>query len=77
VDQPFGVAPEDAVDRDLLLTNVSLYWFTGTGASAAHFYYPDARIEHWCEYEAGGHSAALEEPELFVNDVGTFLRRFR
>ncbi|MBX3080320.1 MAG: epoxide hydrolase [Anaerolineae bacterium] len=31
--------PEDAVDRDQLLTNVSLYWFTGTGATAANFIY--------------------------------------
>jgi pimeloyl-ACP methyl ester carboxylesterase len=31
--------PEDAVDLDQLLTNISLYWFTGSGASAAHFIY--------------------------------------
>ncbi|WP_277208937.1 epoxide hydrolase family protein [Isoptericola croceus] len=31
--------PDDAVDRDQLLTNVSLYWFTRSGASSAQFYY--------------------------------------
>ncbi|MGI5163793.1 epoxide hydrolase family protein [Spirillospora sp. CA-253888] len=31
--------PEDAVDRDQLLTNVSLYWFTGTAGSSAQLYY--------------------------------------
>jgi epoxide hydrolase len=31
--------PEDAVDRDRLLTNVSLYWFTGTAGSSAQWYY--------------------------------------
>ena len=31
-------APEDAVDRDRLLTNVSVYWLTGTAASAAALY---------------------------------------
>ena len=31
--------PEDAIGRDALLTNVSLYWFTRSGASAAHFLY--------------------------------------
>ena len=31
--------PEDAVDRDHLLTNVSLYWFTNTGGPSANFYY--------------------------------------
>ena len=36
---PARELPEDAVDRDQLLTNVTLYWLTGTGASAAHLYY--------------------------------------
>lgn len=30
--------PEDAVDRDTLLTNVSIYWFTQTGGSSARMY---------------------------------------
>ncbi|WP_026877585.1 epoxide hydrolase family protein [Jiangella gansuensis] len=36
---PAAELPEDAVDRDRLLTNVSIYWFTGSGASAAHVVY--------------------------------------
>jgi epoxide hydrolase len=31
--------PEDAVDRDHLLTNVSIYWFTATAGSSANLYY--------------------------------------
>ncbi len=31
--------PEDAVDRDTILTIASIYWFTGTGGSSAQFYY--------------------------------------
>jgi epoxide hydrolase len=31
--------PEDAVDRDRMLTIASIYWFTGTGGSSAQFYY--------------------------------------
>jgi pimeloyl-ACP methyl ester carboxylesterase len=31
--------PEGAVDIDQLLTDVTLYWLTGTGASSAHLYY--------------------------------------
>jgi pimeloyl-ACP methyl ester carboxylesterase len=31
--------PEDAVDRDHLLTNVMLYWLTGTANSSARMYY--------------------------------------
>ncbi|WP_067475721.1 epoxide hydrolase family protein [Nocardia amamiensis] len=35
--------PEDAaVDRDLLLTNISIYWFTRSGASAAQFLWETA-----------------------------------
>jgi pimeloyl-ACP methyl ester carboxylesterase len=31
--------PENAFDRDVLLTNVSLYWFTATAGSSAQLYY--------------------------------------
>ncbi|MEV7133918.1 epoxide hydrolase family protein [Arthrobacter sp. NPDC093128] len=31
--------PEDAVDRDLMLTNVSVYWLTGTATSSARLYW--------------------------------------
>ena len=33
---PAAELPEDAVDRDQLLTNVSIFWFTKAGASSAH-----------------------------------------
>jgi epoxide hydrolase len=36
---PSKELPEHAVSCDALLTNVSLYWFTRSGASAAHFLY--------------------------------------
>jgi pimeloyl-ACP methyl ester carboxylesterase len=39
---PAAELPEDAVDRDLLLTNVSLYWFTGTAGSSANLYWESA-----------------------------------
>ncbi|MGA4844414.1 epoxide hydrolase family protein [Streptomyces sp. G45] len=32
-------APEDAVARDVLLTNVMFYWLTATAASSAHMFY--------------------------------------
>jgi pimeloyl-ACP methyl ester carboxylesterase len=35
----------EAVSRDFVLTNVSIYWFTGTAASAARFYYEDAHAQ--------------------------------
>src|SRR5262249_19812098 len=36
---PAARLPEDAVDRDRILTNVSLYWFTAAAGSAANLYY--------------------------------------
>ena len=101
--------PEDAVDLDQLLTNVSVYWFTGTGASAANFLYetghstewgapgrapqgwalfaaqpfvrammdPQHEIEHWSEFDRGGHFAAMETPDLLVGDVCRFFRTLR
>jgi len=106
---PEAELPEDAVDRDQLLTNVSLYWFTRTGASAANFLYeaahssewlapsgtpqgwavfaadaimrrlldPEQQVEHWSQFDRGGHFAAMEAPELLVEDVRAYFRRFR
>ncbi|MFD7301995.1 epoxide hydrolase family protein [Streptomyces pharetrae] len=110
-----GELPEEAVDRDRLLTNVMLYWLTGTAGSAARIYYERAhatgraaapavpstaptavalfpaelqlplrhkadRTEHivrWTELERGGHFAAMEEPDLLVEDVRAFFRQLR
>ncbi|MDB4982267.1 MAG: Epoxide hydrolase domain protein [Myxococcales bacterium] len=107
---PAAALPEDAVSRDHILTNVSLYWFTGTAGSSANVYYetahdPDVKkrktrnpaptavlvsasqdvtirrwaerennVVRWTELPQGGHFAALEAPELFVNDVRAFFR---
>jgi pimeloyl-ACP methyl ester carboxylesterase len=107
--------PEDAVDRDLLLTNAMIYWLTGTAGSSAQIYYESApflstaaatpnlpplpvslgvavfprdiirpirrlaersfpNIVHWTEFDRGGHFAAMEEPDLFVDDLRAFAR---
>ncbi|MBA9001859.1 epoxide hydrolase family protein [Thermomonospora cellulosilytica] len=42
--------PHEAIDRDLLLTDVTIYWLTGTAGSSAALYYEDARA--WGEQEA-------------------------
>ncbi|MGY4919481.1 epoxide hydrolase family protein [Streptomyces sp. 900116325] len=39
--------PEDAVDRDQLLTNVMLYWLTKTAGSSGRIYYERAHAEYW------------------------------
>ncbi len=109
MDGPSEDLPEHAVDRDLLLTNVSLYWFTRSGASAAHILYdgmhaedwgqpgpaptgwavfgrepftrklldPDGHLQHWVEYDRGGHFPAMEVPELLVADIRRFFRPLR
>ncbi|MGH8926275.1 MAG: epoxide hydrolase family protein [Acidimicrobiia bacterium] len=106
---PAADLPEEAVDRDHLLTNVALYWFTRSGASTAHFLYdsmhaqdwgeegttptgfavfgrdpvtrrlmdPEHKVEHWSEFERGGHFPAMEVPDLLVDDVRAFFRPMR
>ncbi|MEV6132352.1 epoxide hydrolase family protein [Streptomyces violaceusniger] len=39
--------PEDAVDRDQMLTNVMLYWLTHTAGSSARIYYERAHADYW------------------------------
>jgi len=107
---PAASLPEDAVDRDLILTDVSIYWLTGTAGSSARIYYEGARtwgqvpprssvptgvavfpndltvralaerdhhVVHWSEFDRGGHFAALEAPDLLVDDVREFFRKLR
>jgi len=105
--------PDQAVDRDQLLTNISLYWFTRTGATAANFIYeashstapwaaesriptgfaafnvknvekamrqmvdPENKIEHWSNFDEGGHFPAMEVPDLLVSDIRKFFRQYR
>ena len=42
-----GQVPEDVIDRDRILTNVMLYWLTGTAASAANMYYESMHSGNW------------------------------
>jgi pimeloyl-ACP methyl ester carboxylesterase len=35
------------------------------------------KIVHWTEFDRGGHFAALEQPELLVGDIRTFVRSLR
>ncbi|MEV8553222.1 epoxide hydrolase family protein [Streptomyces glaucescens] len=59
-----GELPEEAVDRDRLLTNVMLYWLTGTAGSAARIYYERAH--------ATGRAAAPAEPSTVPTAVALF-----
>jgi epoxide hydrolase len=44
---PSAELPEDAVDRDRMLTNVMLYWLTGTAGSSARLYYENMHAASW------------------------------
>jgi pimeloyl-ACP methyl ester carboxylesterase len=105
---------ERAVTRDELLTNIMLYWLTGTAHSSARLYYetmkakrfgyagrrvevptgcaifpreimrPPRRwaeaaynVTRWTELEAGGHFAALEQPEALVRELRAHFRTLR
>jgi pimeloyl-ACP methyl ester carboxylesterase len=34
-------------------------------------------IVHWSEFDHGGHFAAMEAPDLLINDIRTFFRTHR
>lgn len=106
---PTETLPEAIISKDRLLTNVMLYWLTGTGGSAAYIGYaqprswaprpssgvptavlatahdvairrycePSNNITRWTDLDDGGHFAALEVPEVLVNDVREFFRTLR
>jgi pimeloyl-ACP methyl ester carboxylesterase len=57
--------PEDAIDRDRLLTNVMLYWLTGTAGSSARLYYEDAHSGVWGQ---------TEEPPIVPTGVAVFTK---
>ena len=44
---PSTELPEKSIDRDRMLTNVTLYWLTATGASSAHLYYESMHSSNW------------------------------
>jgi pimeloyl-ACP methyl ester carboxylesterase len=102
---------ESRFTKDELLTNIMLYWVTGTGSSSARIYYESrnappnpARVTvptacalfpkeitvpprrwvearynlvRWTVMPRGGHFAAMEQPELLVDDVRAFFRGLR
>ncbi|GAA2991665.1 epoxide hydrolase family protein [Streptosporangium longisporum] len=39
--------PEESVDRDRILTDVSVYWLTGTAGSSAQIYYEEISANAW------------------------------
>jgi pimeloyl-ACP methyl ester carboxylesterase len=66
--------PEDAIDRDQLLTNVSVYWFTGTANSSARLYFEFARAGvGWGKVET---STVPTGVAVFPREMAPPIRRF-
>ncbi|NDL58290.1 epoxide hydrolase family protein [Phytoactinopolyspora mesophila] len=63
--------PEDAVDRDAMLTNVMLYWLTGTAGSSARYY--KEGVETWGEPEP--ESSVPTAVAVFPHDIALPIRR--
>src|ERR1700678_4418498 len=57
--------------KDEILTNVTIYWLTGTIGSAMRMYHANAAIPR------GGHFAPFEEPELYAQELREFFRPYR
>jgi epoxide hydrolase len=103
-------ANQTPIERDIMLTSVSIYWLTATAGSSARLYResgaaafdPKERstvptgvavfpgdsavrpfaerantIVHWSEFHRGGHFAAVQAPDLLVQDVREFFRKRR
>jgi pimeloyl-ACP methyl ester carboxylesterase len=100
--------PEQALTKDQMLDDISLYWFTATAASSARLYWESFKSvdmapvtcpsgvssfpkeilgvsERWARTRftdlrwygmpsRGGHFAAFEQPEIFVDEVRGFFR---
>jgi epoxide hydrolase len=66
---PRHVLPDEIIDRDRLLTNVMLYWLTGTAGSAAYVGY--AQGEGW---EPRANSGVPTGVIVFAHDIG--IRRY-
>jgi pimeloyl-ACP methyl ester carboxylesterase len=99
---------------DELLTNVMVYWVTGTQRSSMHWYYEHRRnppafvrpvrvdvptgvavfpkeiarvprsaverkydVRRWTEVPRGGHFAAMEQPDVLVEEIRAFFRPLR
>jgi pimeloyl-ACP methyl ester carboxylesterase len=107
-------SPDDAVTRDQLLTNLTVYWVTKTINSSIRLYCESSRtgrfgptgeyitvptaaavfpaeifripeayaktrfnLVRYNRFDRGGHFAALEEPDLLVQDVAEFFAELR
>jgi epoxide hydrolase len=65
-----------AVDRDQLLTDVTVYWLTGTAGSSARLYYETARARAWGPPAWGDGPAVPTGVAVFPKEIAPPIRRF-
>ena len=67
--------PEDVMDRDRMLTCVSIYWLTGTAGSAAQIYYEEISANDWSDGDASawGENSGGWTPERGTVPTGVLL----
>ncbi|HEY1967521.1 MAG TPA: epoxide hydrolase [Pseudonocardia sp.] len=63
--------PEEAVHRDAMLTNIMLYWLTGTAGSSARFYRDNAQV--WNDTPEP--SSVPTAVAVFPADIAVAIRR--
>jgi epoxide hydrolase len=68
-----GGLPHEAVDRDQLLTNVTLYWLTGTAGSSARLYYETRQARAW---NPAARSDVPTGVAVFPREIAPAIRRF-
>jgi epoxide hydrolase len=66
--------PEEAVDRDQMLTDVALYWLTGTAGSSARLYYEATHAAAGWAAVAGGPSTTPTGVAVFPRDTSLPVR---
>lgn len=75
---PTAELPEDAVDRDRLLTKSDALVAHRHGGFVGQQPHETAPAGvHWSEFTRGGHFAAMEAPDLLVGDVREFFGTLR
>jgi epoxide hydrolase len=68
-----GGLPHEAVDRDQLLTNVTVYWVTGTAGSSARLYYETRQARAW---NPAARSEVPTGVAVFPREIAPAIRRF-
>ncbi|MCK2241690.1 MULTISPECIES: epoxide hydrolase family protein [unclassified Crossiella] len=69
--------PEEAIPWDRMLTDISLYWLTGTAGSASQIYYESITAAAWSEEDSGDSTTSSGvSTGVLVGPMDVTIRRF-